>query len=263
MFGDRKELILPLVLDIANLVRMAAESNDAAPQQRSGSSAYKTQLPLAEFLRAEPDIQPRGPDSAMHDDRFSVDINDEPEIMDTSEYNNNNNEKRAFLVTRSAPFYDHLLKKMVPSLRSPKVPNKHPVLQRRVDSGSPPMPPSNLPLNQNPFAVPSTPGYLHETTTNTPLPNAYNEIEDMALNGLNGSHVERSDVIAGETSTDPTEADEDEEHLPTAEKLIGGRYRKKPHSRYSQRKPGYPLSSQSLCEKFTGSVCLRVEDYPM
>lgn len=264
MFGDRKELILPLVLDIANLVRMAAESNDAAQQQRSGAyqQTLGEKLPTAEFLRSERDAQPRAPNSAMRDDRLSVDMNDEPEIMDTSEYNNNRNERRAFLVTRSAPFYDHLLKKMVPNLRSAMASNKPPVLQRRVDSGSPPKPPTNLPLNQNPFAVPSTPSSLPESTTIKTLANeSYNEIEALALNGLNGSYVEGSDSVASETGVDPDNDDEDEEHLPTAEKLIGGRYRKKPSSRYTQRKPGYP--SSSLCEKFTGSVCLRVEDYPM
>lgn len=266
MFGDRKELILPLVLDIANLVRMAADSNDSQPQSAAAA-------PTAEFLRAPaavPEAQPHAIDSAMHDDRLGVDFGgDEPKIMDTK--NNNHNEQRAFLVTRSAPFYDHLMKKMVPNMRSQMAPKKMaPILQRRVDSGSPPAPPSNLPLNQRPFVVPSTSTPIPEGTTTFSFVasgnESFNEVEDLALNGLNGTYVEDSEALASDTGMDAGEDadDEDEEHLPTAEKLIGGRYRKKPHSRYSHRKPGYSgLGSPSLCEKFTGSVCLRVEDYPM
>lgn len=275
MFGDRKELILPLVLDIANLVRMAAESNDAAPLARSTRQTLAVRqqhesLPSAEFLRAEPNAQPRVLDSAMHDDRFSVDVGeDDVKIKHTSD--TQINEGRAFHVTRSAPFYDHLLKKMVPNVRSAMAPKKHPILQRRVDSGIPPRPPSNLPLNQKPFVVPST--------TITPMPETtpfissvgngsdlYNEVEDLALNSLNGTYIGDSEAQATDTgleSEDAVDENEDDEQLPTAEKLIGGRYRKKPHSRYSHRKPGLSLSSASLCEKFTGSVCLRVEDYPM
>lgn len=254
MFGDRKELILPLVLDIANLVRMAAESNDAAPQRNT------RQTPSAEFLHAEPEAQPSAPDLAIHDDRLSIDVDDEPEIMETSE--GSQGENRGFIVTRSAPFYDHLLK-MVPNFKGPG--KRQPILQRRVDSGAPPKPPPTLPLNQKPFLVPSTPAVKSSfqpaaTTPTLPL-EAYNEVEDLALNSLNGTGD--SEALASETGPDSEDNDDagDEEALPTAEKLIGGRYRTKPHSRYSHRKPQH--SSTSLCEKFTGSVCLRVEDYPM
>lgn len=270
MFGDRKELILPLVLDIANLVRMAAESNDAAQPR----SAHKTfaggekfeSLPSAEFLQAEPAAEPNVPNSAMNDDRLSIDMDDEPEIMDTAEENHNNNEQRAFHITRSAPFYDHLLKKMVPSFRSAGPIKKQPILQRRIDSGCPPGLPSNLPLNQKPFVVPSSSATLPATTPrSSPVNESYNQVEDLALNGLNGTYVDDADAQESETIMNLGDVDEEdnEEQLPMAEKLIGGRYRKKPHSRYSHRKPGLSLSSASLCEKFTGSVCLRVEDYPM
>lgn len=275
MFGDRKELILPLVLDIANLVRMAAESNDAAPRS-SSSSSIKSQtlavrdqydsLASAEFHRAEPETQPIAPNLAMHDDRFSVDVDDEPEIMETSE-GSSNGESRAFVVTRSAPFYDHLLK-MVPNYKPMGPKKQQPILQRRVDAGPPPKPPVTLPLNQKPFLVPSTTEMkvTPESTSAIPMQNSnvsYNEVEDLALNALNGTYVSDSEAMASE-SRDNEEGDEeegDDEQLPTAERLIGGRYRKKPYSRYSHRKPSG--SSASLCEKFTGSVCLRVEDYPM
>lgn len=269
MFGDRKELILPLVLDIANLVRMAAESNDAAqPHKALAVHEQYESLPSAEFHRAERDAQPSVPDSQMHDDRLSVDMDDEVKIMDTRENSNNNNEQRAFLVTRSAPFYDHLLKKMVPNLRAAMGPKRLPVLQRRVDSGAPPKPPPNLPLNQRPFVVPSTTMTVPETTPIATTGNAndsYNEVEELALTSLNGTYVADSEALATEGVSDDIDEEDDDgdEQLPTAEKLIGGRYRKKPHSRYSHRKPGLSLSTASLCEKFTGSVCLRVEDYPM
>lgn len=256
MFGDRKELILPLVLDIANLVRMAAESNDAAPQRSTRQTLAVRDQPSAEFLRAEPEAQPSAPNLAIHDDRLSIDVDDEPEIMATSE--GSQGENRGFIVTRSTPFYDHLLK-MVPNYKGPN--KRQPILQRRVDAGAPPKPPPTLPLNQKPFLVPSTPAgkvsFQPETTPNILNLEAYNEVEDLALNSLNGTGD--SQALASETGPDSEDDDDagDEEALPTAEKLIGGRYRIKPHSRYSHRKPS------SLCEKFTGSVCLRVEDYPM
>lgn len=295
MFGDRKELILPLVLDIANLVRMAADNNDAQPRSTNSAAAaaaavtparktlaVRESLPSAEFLRAEPDAQPRVPDSAMHDDRLSIDVNDEAativthKSIDGNSNNNNNSEKRAFLVTRSAPFYDHLLKKMLPSLRAtagggsrkaqtpvappPQPPPPHKLsIQRRVDSGSSVQPSPSL--NQKPFVVPSTPISLPETTTISSMVNeSYNEVEDLALNALNGTAVGNDSEAQGTSFGEPV--DDDDEQLPTAEKLIGGRYRKKPYSRFAYRNPTI-ATPVSLCEKFTGSVCLRVEDYPM
>lgn len=250
MFGDRKELILPLVLDIANLVKLAAESNHAGARSKGQSLAVHDQYdPLP---------------AAVHDDRLSVDMDDEVVVRDTKE--ENHSEQRAFIVTRSAPFYDHLLK-MVPK---PMAPKKQPVLQRRVDSGQPPKPPTTLPLNQKPFLVPSTVEARVPTSVTPPTmqmssknhSGAYNEVEDLALQNLNGTHWTDSEPSATELDEEDEDA-ADDETLPTAEKLIGGRYRKKPYSRYSQRKPGSSLAAASLCEKFTGSVCLRVEDYPM
>ena len=271
MFGDRKELILPLVLDIANLVRMAAESNEAAPQlppSAGNTLAVRDQyesLPSAEFLRAEPEAQPSVPNSAIHDDRLNIDLDEaKPKIRDARSFNNN--QQRAFLVTRSAPFYDHLFKKMGPNQRTPMASQKAPALQRRVDLvNAPGAAPSNLPLNQKPFVVPTT---TPPTTTTTKITivrgnDSLNEIEELALNGLNGTLVDDPERDNNGTTTTDDSANDDEEALPTAEKLIGGRYRKRPPSRYSNRLPGSTYSAASLCEKFTGSVCLRVEDYPM
>lgn len=257
MFGDRKELILPLVLDIANLVQMAAQTNDAEPPPQDAAAKATTAgktlavrdqyelLPSAELTSSR--VERSAPQlAALNDDRMVV---EEPAPVEISD---NRKEGRSLIVNRSAPFYDHLMKKIIPRVRTPTI-------QRRSDVAASPG------LNKAPFVVPSTQNgnNIPETTISHVQRNnteSYNEVEDLALRALNGTVLDTDSAAQLNNNDD----DEDEETLPTAEKLIGGRYRKKPHSRYSHRKPpSYPISNPSLCEKFTGSVCLRVEDYPM
>lgn len=275
MFGDRKELILPLVLDIANLVKMAAVSSPDDTEQAEPAysyNSYKTvnkvrdSLPSADFLKALPkenvsvlQTEQRIPNLALSDDRMTVEEKEDEEALEMSE---DKSETRAFLVTRSAPFYDHLLK-MIPSFT--QKPQKKAIIQRREDKYvSPPM------LNQKPFLLPVS---LNSTsTTESPKDNlnrsansvdqniTLNEIEDLALTGLNGS------LQFGLEDHLVNDDEEDDEKLPLAEMLIGGRHRKKGRPRYPYRKHpsgSSTANSAALCEKFTGGVCLRVEDYPM
>lgn len=81
------------------------------------------------------------------------------------------------------------------------------------------------------------------------------EIEDLALSSLNGT--EFGDDVAHEGNQQQMlgGAPVNNSLLPTAEMLIGGRYRK-----------GYGYHKNKIddsCDTFAGGICLRVENYPM
>lgn len=80
------------------------------------------------------------------------------------------------------------------------------------------------------------------------------EIEHLALSDLNGT-------VSYPTKSLHNQNREEDESLPTPEKLISSsRYRsKRPH----QRKPQLIQEGLRNCERFTGTLCLHVNDYPM
>ncbi|GAB0100329.1 neurotrophin 1 [Sergentomyia squamirostris] len=236
MFGDRKDLILPLVLDIANLVRFATTT--------AHYTAYDTffehePIPQAQLLRRSFDTQstvesdrkneasrtslPENPVLNMRDDRLSVEDDDGVVVTtDNDHRNGRQSESRSFLVTKE-PHYEKLVQ-MIPNF------------DQKLDQGD------QKSSESKPLPITLT------RSTPTERNMTLEEIEDLAFESLNGT-----DVTETPTTSNP-------ENLPTPEMLIGRkRYRKKPPQNLLFRRP----PGLGSCEKFTGSICLRVDDYPM
>ncbi|XP_075161563.1 neurotrophin 1 isoform X2 [Haematobia irritans] len=151
-----------------------------------------------------------------------------------------------------------------------------------------------LKLNTTAFASPKEstlkPTTTAEPTAETILPNGenlepYQLVEDLAFASLNGSEILLSGDEESKTEDDVTpDTDEPQgETLPTPEELIAGpRYRisanKIINMRSSGSSPkgkrvlaktrGRPVKGSGVlppkkCERFTASMCIRTEDYPI
>ncbi|XP_059614985.1 neurotrophin 1 [Phlebotomus argentipes] len=250
MFGDRKDLILPLVLDIANLVRFATTTphyttydtffeNEPIPQAQLLRRSFNTQSTVESDERNEAaaaGLDTANPMSNIRDDRLSVE-EDDGVIVTTNEGQRSprQSESRAFLVTREPPHYDKLVQMM-------------PQFEQKLEQDS-----QKSPTEATDQLVGESRPLPITLTRASPIERnlTLEEIEDLAFESLNGTD-----------STDSPAAESDSENLPTPEMLIGRkRHRKKPPPSFLYRQPSH-LSSHT-CERFTGNICLRVDDYPM
>uniref|UniRef100_A0A6B2E9X5 Putative conserved secreted protein n=1 Tax=Phlebotomus kandelakii TaxID=1109342 RepID=A0A6B2E9X5_9DIPT len=240
MFGDRKDLILPLVLDIANLVRFAA-----TPHYSTYDTFFENEpIPQAQLLRrsftqstVESDernevVNTTNPMLNIRDDRLSVEEDEGVIVTNDGHRSPRQSESRAFLVTRE-PHYDKLIQLM-------------PQFDQKLDKDDQK---SEEALDSQVGESQTLPITL---TRSSPIERnlTLEEIEDLAFESLNGTEATESPTTKSG------------ENLPTPEMLIGRhRNRKKPPPSFLFRKP--PLPSSHGCEKFTGNICLRVDDYPM
>lgn len=199
-FGDinSKPLLLPIVYDLANLVREGFLRSDKYQEhelqnqhqflRRSFNAAPKTS-------RATKEIEFSAPSNSMRDESLNIEEPDEPVEKKVEEHFDDIKAEALMLVLNSS-------------------------------------------LTHRPVASFSLPRFQSNPTRNM----SREEIEDLALSGLNGTYEESIRDVNGSLIS------------PAA--LIG-RLRKKSQPSY---RPGpYP----ETCERFTGGVCLNVKNYPV
>ncbi|XP_073844059.1 neurotrophin 1 [Musca autumnalis] len=108
---------------------------------------------------------------------------------------------------------------------------------------------------------------------------SYQLVEDLAFASLNGSEILLTDDEPQQRDDSPNLAEPQDELLPTPEELIAGpRYRvsgnklmrpaiakgkRVPANVRVRPKQGSGVTAPKKCERFTASMCIRTEDYPM
>lgn len=251
MFGDRPDLILPLVLDIANLIRAAAQKQR---EEFRKSDRYREHEKLTsdQILRRSFNVNARGfekaeddsvgtimvapPPSHLRTDRLEIEEADTVNVKEHSQ-----NEARSidfnYQPEQSRP-------QALPLISAKK--QRYEAMtyhERKLNMTAF----NQTPKHKDQLAMPSDgpiPVTLPRIEPSQSRNMSIEEIEDMAFSSLNGT-LEEVEVDSNVT-VDP--------NSPMAEMLVGGRYRKR-----NPFRKGYVEES---CERFTGGVCLRVQNYP-
>ncbi|XP_055534414.1 neurotrophin 1 [Wyeomyia smithii] len=279
MFGDRQELILPLVYDVANMIRTVAKK-ESLLNERYPTEEEET-IPANQLLRRSFSVRPEPSgfkvntvetaDSNLKDDRLMVDIK-EDDVRSVRDSGAKSDEQSGRSMTISdVPMFEALVqsfprfsqqltrakgdKEERMSFHERKL-NMTAFNSTRKQKDQLAMP-SDGPI---PITLPkaSAPGYSKRlqpataTTTAAPAPEVttltMEEIEDLALSGLNGTELdalEKSGVGSSNGSG------------PVAELLIGG-FRNRP----SDFNKIHMLLPNEKCDHFSTGVCIRVENYP-
>lgn len=235
MFGNRRELILPISLDIANLVKSAGtekiKENEQIPNQQILRRSIMTKEDIESMEEVARTKMPEVFYSHQQQDQLEVDDSDGFKITNSSKptEEESSRKERSFIISRP--------------------PQTLPLVRRSFHERK---------LNMTDFdgvgdqlAMPSINEEDHVDTKNLTL----EQIEDLSLSELNGTFLENTNLS---------------EDLPTPEMLIGGsRYRKRPlpvAAMYNFKKRpvfGSFEERKNGCERFTGNVCLQVDEYPM
>ncbi|XP_034122051.1 neurotrophin 1 isoform X2 [Drosophila guanche] len=301
MFGNDKKLILPIVYDLANLVKSSTRKylnleSDLAAASASVTALFQDpslqrrqdQLTVAESEQddrvgtidvsgkpAETSVQPEAV-SSLEDffEEMQSDVLDPQminEALQSAESTQRNSSSKDYKrVRRSANEFVHKLTRSVPIS----------VTEQQLQGG---IAGRTVRLNTTSF----------QQSPSSSANQTYVEIEDLAFAGLNGTEVlplsadERLDLQrnSGEEALP-------EEPLPSPEELIAGpRYRQgkrplpghksqpvkrkrlqtgslrgRPKTSASSHKPQVvpPLVvAQRKCERFTSNMCIRTDDYPL
>lgn len=240
MFGDRKELILPISLDIANLVKSAGtesktvKENEQIPDQQILKRSLK-HMTKEDIASMEEVTRIKIPDiyySHSKDDKLEIDENDGFKITNSSKpiEDESSRQERSFIISR-------------PPQKLPLIRSYH---ERKLNM-------TDFDGDGDQLAMSSFNDDEH--TTIIDMKNlTLEQIEDRNLSELNGTFLENSNTS---------------EELPTPEMLIGGRYKKRPlpvAAMYNFKKRpvfGSFEERKNGCERFTGNVCLQVDEYPM
>ncbi|KRK01190.1 neurotrophin 1, isoform D [Drosophila yakuba] len=299
MFGNDKKLLLPIVFDIANLIKSSTRKYINLGSDLSSAALLHTPI-----SRREDDLTP---EESQQDDQvgtIAVEVEpkknsaqDEPsesledffdemgsEVLDPQMINEaltgdlHENKTKSFKpenhgqrVRRSANEFVHKLTRSVPAS----------VTEQQLLGG---IAGRTIKLNTTAFQQPSSQEDVMMASSNDGQ--SYSEIEDLAFAGLNGTEIplsadERLDLQGNS-------AEETEEPLPSPEELIAGpRYRlgKRPlpgqksgapikRKRVTSSVRGRPKTAASShkpvvapphkkCERFTSNMCIRTDDYPL
>ncbi|XP_033238641.1 neurotrophin 1 isoform X2 [Drosophila pseudoobscura] len=303
MFGNDKKLILPIVYDLANLVKsstrkylnLGSDLASAALLHTAPVKRKQDQLTVEESPLKRRQDQLTVEESEQDDHVGTIDVSAAPtedaasledffeemqsdvldpqminEALQSADMKRNSSSKDArSRVRRSANEFVHKLTRSVPVS----------VTEQQLLGG---IAGRTIRLNTTSFQQPSS-GANNQS---------YVEIEDLAFAGLNGTDViplnadERLDL-----QRNSAEEPLPEEPLPNPEELIAGpRYRlgKRPHPGQKSAAPvkrkrvqsgsrGRPKTSasshkplvvppavaQRKCERFTSNMCIRTDDYPL
>ncbi|XP_062133456.1 neurotrophin 1 isoform X1 [Drosophila sulfurigaster albostrigata] len=309
MFGDDKKLLLPIVFDLANLVKSSARKYIQLGSDLAAAALRHTPLQKRKDVLTVEETQQDDSvgtiDMGTKHDQDDVDsIEDffdemQSEMLDPQLINealqatpatltkpsqsadNNATNSSAKRVRRAANEFVHKLTRSVPIS----------VSEQQLMGGAAGR---TIKLNTTAFQQPpigqpasSQPTIASETVTSTTL--SYEEIEDLAFAGLNGTEVPL--IAADERNYQLNNGSNSsvEEPLPSPEELIAGpRYRLNSNKRHSQKtmppikrkrvpssvhSRGRPKTSASShnpvvvshkkCERFTNNMCIRADDYPL
>lgn len=255
MFGERRSLILPILFDIANLVRSAADSVGIAKTSRSLTESHNEEMPSAEFLRSEPFpsnvsvpaglltlIEPTIADANMQDGRLQLDedLNEPTNIINVTE--TNNSLTKSEITTRSKGKSARSLSDRQPTIRK----DERSYHERKLNM-------TNFNGTHDQFAMESDgvpmqiamPRSLFELNGNLTL----EDYEELAFSELNDT--EAIQYVRNETTG---------ELLPMPEMLIARYKAKNPYRKLITGTNS--LDGVQPCERF-GTICIRSEDYPM
>ncbi|XP_029726742.1 neurotrophin 1 [Aedes albopictus] len=275
MFGNRQELILPLVYDIANMIRSVAKQ-ESLLDQRFPTVDEEEQVPTNQLLRRSFSVrsEPSGfkmntvdsADSNLKDDRLMVDLDDDE--AKTIEGGGDGPQARSM---SDAPVFERLIQSkprynMQMTRMKEKTEERMSYHERKLN-----MTAFNSTKNQKdqlamasdgpiPVTLPKA-GYSNSfskakptatmVTTSTEPPEVetttltMEEIEDLALSGLNGTELDAVESSLGSGNGSG----------PVAEMLIGGGYRNRANKIHI-------LLPSERCDHFSQGVCIRVENYP-
>ncbi|XP_062553650.1 neurotrophin 1 [Armigeres subalbatus] len=275
MFGNRQELILPLVYDIANMIRSVAKQ-ESLLDERFPTVDEEERIPTNQLLRRSFSIrsEPSGfkvntinsVDSNLKDDRLVVDLkDDEAKTVESAE---NGPEARSM---SDAPVFAKLIQSkprynMQMTRTKDKTEERMTYHERKLN-----MTAFNSTRNQKDQLAMASDGPIPVTLPKAGYSNSYQkvqptsavvtasttqpevetttltmeEIEDLALSGLNGTELDavESSLAHGNGSG------------PVAEMLIGGGYRNRANQIHM-------LLPSERCDHFSSGVCIRVENYP-
>lgn len=322
MFGDDKKLLLPIVFDLANLVKNSArkyikldnELAKASLQQASTLQARKDELTVEEseqddsvgtidVTEAKPQEE-QAASASLEDffDEVQSDILD-PQMINEALQSNNTPPADAPKPTASQSSSQHKRVRRSPIEFVHKLTRSVPlsVSEQQLLGGAAGR---TIKLNTTAFQQPSGATIQSATsidqqttiTSTVATPSStqsYEEIEDLAFAGLNGTELPLNADARTYELTGNSNSSAEEEPLPSPEELIAGpRYRLNSNSnnkRYSQKMPpikrkrvqssssygrGRPKTSASShnpvvapphkkCERFTNNMCIRTDDYPL
>ncbi|XP_068149108.1 neurotrophin 1 [Drosophila tropicalis] len=285
MFGDDKKLLLPIVYDLANLVKNSARKyinlgtdlaaaallhrrQDKLTEEESDHDDNVGTIDVSAMVEEDPSSSSS---SSLEDffDEMQAEVLD-PQIINEalqSDLRNKTNQSHKKRVRRSSNEFIHKLTRSVPAS----------VNEQQLMGG---LAGRTIKLNTTAFQQPTDP------TTVAPPPSvqteSYMEIEDLAFAGLNGTELPLNGADRRNTTINE---DENLEPLPNPEELIAGpRYRmsKRPNQKVAIKRKrvqyqsgrGRPKTSASShnpvvappykkCERFTSHMCIRTDDYPL
>lgn len=255
MFGERRSLILPILFDIANLVRSAADSVGIAKTSRRLTENHNEEMPSAEFLRSDPFptnvsvpaglhtlIEPMIADANMQDGRLQLDedLNEPTNVINVTE---SNNTITKFDVTSSLK--GKSARSLSDRLPTPRNDDRS-YHERKLNM-------TNFNGTHDQFAMESEgvpmkiamPRSLLELNGNLTL----EEFEELAFSELNDTDIIQ--YMRNETTG---------ELLPMPEMLIARYKAKNPYRKLLTGTNS--LDGLQPCERF-GTICIRSEDYPM
>ncbi|KAH8302110.1 hypothetical protein KR044_002883 [Drosophila immigrans] len=295
MFGDDKKLLLPIVFDLANLVKSSARkyiqmgSDLAAAALRHTPLQKRKDVLTVEETQQDDSVGTIDVSAKPDEDVASLeDFFDEmqAELLDPQMINealqaspatpsSSNNSTESKRVRRSANEFVHKLPRSVPIS----------VSEQQLLGGAAGR---TIKLNTTAFQQPpnSQPTTASETMASSTL--TYEEVEDLAFAGLNGTELPLIAADERNYQLNNGSSSSAEEPLPSPEELIAGpRYRLNSNKRHSQKMPpikrkrvqspaysrGRPKTSASShnpvvvsskkCERFTNNMCIRTDDYPL
>lgn len=228
LFGDRKKLILPIIFDIANLVRTAASSSQNNRKYQEHEAIPDAQYLRRSFRESLTELLDKNdvvntteteiPESNLKDDRLQI----EESSSSTKLLKPQTLSKLMELNSDTRSFHERKL----------NMTNFEGTTDQDAME-------SNVPLD---ITLPRS----MSNPTNISL----EQYEHLALSELNDTLAENQ-VLKGNSTED----------LPTPEMLIS-RYRvKNPYRKNTIVHPHTGIDLRT-CERF-GTLCLRVEDYPM
>lgn len=233
LFGDRKKLLLPIIFDIANLVRTASSQNTFNKQYQEEEA-----IPDPQYLRRS------------FRESFSELLNESMAVNTTeSEIPQSNLKDDRLQIEESGPVIASFTKPLIPQ-----------TLSKLMEANSESRSFHERKLNMTNFK--GTKGTMDQDALESTIPLnimlprslstniSLEQYEHLALSELNDTLAENQ-VNKGNGTED----------LPTPEMLISRFRVKNPYRKNTIVHPHTGIDLRT-CERF-GTLCLRVEDYPM
>lgn len=264
MFGDRPELLLPLTLDIANLVKLAGDKSEAVATEAEATPSV--QLLRRSFQEQEKNISFS---NYMNDDRLHLNDDAEPRIIKQRDVQPNTHEKPVGKLRSARSTLYEMLPTPLPFHK--KASNERSYHERKLNM-------TNFNGTGDQMAIDSSPSYQIRMMDDTVIRNDHDdldtfyqrqnltleEIERLAFSNLNGTDYDGADYD-GEMMMVAKNGTSDES-LPTPEMLISVRYKQKLKQvgPYRRRVPAAVSPGHGMvnCERFA-NLCIRTPEYPM